>query len=443
MNLLSWIIQTQIFQTQTQMSNIEIKCKYSHLIDVSEIKVHPKNRNKHTKEQIDRLALLMQRHGVRHPIIVSTLSGFIVAGHGRLDALKNLGVTQVPVDYQDFENEDQEYAFLISDNSIALWAELDLAAINTDIADLGPDFDIDLLGIKDFVLEPIEKFEPQCDEDETPEVPKETKVKLGDLFELGDHRLLCGDSTSIDAVEKLMAGEKADLWITDPPYGVNIKQVSIERYANTGKGNTQSSKKEISNDISSKDGWKEVLGSSFANAFIACSDKASHYVFTCQGSDKQMMMMMMQDAGWNFRHELIWKKNRFILGRSDYHYQHEPILYGWKENGTHKFYGGRDKSSIIETPVYKNDLHPTMKPIELLEQLLGNSSTSRQLIFDCFGGSGSTLIACEKTNRKCFMMELDPYYCQVIIERFIKYSGKDVFLINEDGSKTIWKEING
>jgi DNA modification methylase len=147
-------------------------------------------------------------------------------------------------------------------------------------------------------------------------------------------------------------------------------------------------------------------------------------VFTCQGSDKQMMMMMMmQEAGWNFRHELVWKKDRFILGRSDYHYQHEPILYGWKETGTHVFYGGRDKSSIIETPVYKNELHPTMKPIELLEQLVQNSSEKSGVVLDTFLGSGSTLIACEKINRKCFGCEIDPLYVDVIISRFCKFVG--------------------
>jgi DNA modification methylase len=415
------------------MTQSEMKIQftaYDEIRNLDGLKPSPYQRNTHPGEQIDRLAKIMRVSGVRHPIHLSKRTGTICYGHGRKEAALKNGWKTYPVVYQDFEDDAAEYASVQSDNAIAFWSELDLSGINSDLGNLGPDFDLDLLGIKDFVLEPADKLDPQCDEDEVPE-HVEPKTKLGDIYQLGRHRLMCGDSTSIDAVEKLMNGEKADLWLTDPPYGVDIKQVSIERYQRTGRGSTQSSKQEISNDIASKDGWKEILGSCFTNAFIACSDKSSHYVFTCQGSDKQMMMMMMQEAGWNFRHELIWKKNRFILGRSDYHYQHEPILYGWKESGTHEFEGGRDKSSVIETPVYKNDLHPTMKPIELLEQLVENSSKQNGRVLDTFGGSGSTLIACEKTNRNCFMMELDPHYCDVIISRWERYTGKKAELVGQ------------
>lgn len=414
---------------------MQIRCLYDKLVPISELTPHPKNRNQHPDDQIDRLAKILKYQGWRYPIKVSKQTGLITSGHGRLEAAKKNGWTQVPVNYQDYENETQEYADLQADNAIASWAELELAKINLDLPELGPDFDLEMLGLKDFELEPADKF--HADEDEVPEPPKEPISKLGDLYELRNHRVLCGDSTKREDVDRLMDGQKAELWLTDPPYGVDIKAVSQERYADTGRGSTQSSKPEISNDIASKDDWKQILGGVFFNAEWACSNQASHYVFTCQGSDKQMMMMMMmQEAGWNFRHELIWKKNRFILGRSDYHYQHEPILYGWKEKGSHVFYGGRDKSSVIETQVYKNELHPTMKPIELLEQLAQNSTEKGMIVLDTFLGSGSTLIACEKTNRKCFGMEIDPLYIDVIVSRWCKFTGTTK--IKRNGEEIEW-----
>lgn len=406
---------------------MKVRCSHTKLVAIADLKRNAKNRNIHPPEQIKRLAAILAHQGWRYPVKVSNQSGIVSAGQGRIEAAEYNKWTHVPVDFQDYDSPEQEYQDQIADNAIASWSELDLSGIHTDIGDLGP-FDLDFLGIKDFELTPIDQLEPGCDEDHVPE-PKESICKLGNLWILGNHRLLCGDSTSIDAVERLMGGEKADLWLSDPPYGVNIKQVSIDRYEKTGRGSTQSNHEEIGNDIASKEGWGDFLRQCFSNALIACSDKSSHYVFTPQGSDKMMMMMMMmQESGWNFRHELIWRKNRFILGRSDYHYQHEPILYGWKTQGTHEWNGGRDKASIIDTQVYKNDLHPTMKPIELLVQLISNSSHERQKVLDLFLGSGSTLIACEKTGRKCYGMELDPHYCDVIIARFEKFSGKKAVL---------------
>ena len=206
--------------------NSKINTAFQELIDIKSPKIipHPDNMNKHPKEQIERLAKLIQYQGQRHPIIISKRSGFIVAGHGRWEAMKLLAKTdnwdQIAVDYQDFESEAQEYAFMTSDNAIAEWAELDLSAVNTKMLDLGPDFDVDLLGIKDFVIEPIEKFEPQADEDEVPDVVHPI-TRRGDIWLLGNHRLMCGDSTMIDDVEKLMNGEKFFVY-ADPPYGIDV-----------------------------------------------------------------------------------------------------------------------------------------------------------------------------------------------------------------------------
>lgn len=406
---------------------IEIKCSYKKLVPIQDLKPHPRNRNKHPKEQIDRLAKIVKYQGIRSPIKVSNLSGYITAGHGRLDVFKKLKLKEVPVDFQDYENEEQEYADIQADNAIASWAELDLSGINADVPELGPDFDIDLLGIKDFALEPAEKFAPGCDDDEVPEI-KESFVKPGDIWQLGRHRLMCGDSTSIDAVEKLMAGEKADLWLTDPPYGVSYADKN-EFLNSLGKPNSIT--KRIENDHKSLDEMKVFWTNCAASAFAVCSEKSAYYWFACQGGDQMMMMMMsLGDGGWQVKHELVWVKNNHVLGRTDYSYKHEPIIYGWKRGGTHEYFGGFQTSVLEFDRPQSSKLHPTMKPIELLERLIENSTKSQYKVLDLFGGSGSTLIACEKTNRTCFMMELDPHYVSVIIERWQKYTGNKAELIN-------------
>jgi site-specific DNA-methyltransferase (adenine-specific) len=318
---------------------------------------------------------------------------------------------------------------LQSDNAVALWAELDLAAINIDAHELGPDFDVDLLGIEGFSLTEVEKVEPGCDEDEVPEAP-EPKTKRGDIYKLGRHRLMCGDSTSIDDVEKLMAGEKADLWIADPPFGVSY----IEKNAAVNRGVPKSQiGKEIKSDTKTLEEISPLWRETAVNAFIVTTDKAANYWCACQGIDKMMMMMMMmmQEAGWNTRHQLIWVKSKLVFGRSDYHYRHEPIIYGWKKKNTHNWYGDRKQDSVLEfDKPNRSDLHPTTKPVELFERLFSNSSKPGDLIFESFGGSGTTLIAAEKLDRRSNTMELDPKYCDVIVARWEKYTGKKAELLN-------------
>lgn len=241
------------------------------------------------------------------------------------------------------------------------------------------------------------------------------------------HRLLCGDSTSQEQVERLMDGEKADLWITDPPYGVSYADKN-EFLNAIGKANSVT--KRIENDHMSIEDmavfWEKIA----LNAHAATSEKTAYYWFACQGGDQMMMMMSISRANWKVRHELIWVKNNHVLGRCDYSYKHEPILYGWKKDGTHKFYGGFQTSVLEFDKPQSSKLHPTMKPIELIERLVTNSSMENQLIFDTFLGSGSTLIACEKTNRRCFGMEIDTHYCDVIVERYKKFCGKPVVKIS-------------
>lgn len=400
-------------------SLIKIRCAHDKLVPIAELKPHPKNRNKHPENQIARLAEILSYQGFRYPIKVSKLSGFITSGHGRLLAATKLGMSEVPVNFQEYESEAQEYADLVADNAIALWAEIDLAGITDDIKDLG-DLNLDLLGLEDFSVS--ETTEGQCDEDEVPEVV-EPKTKLGDLYVLGEHRLLCGDSTSLAEVERLMNDEKADLWIADPPFGVSYMEKNAAVNGGVVKNQTG---KEIKSDTKSVAELSPFWRDAASAAWAVTTDKASNYWCACQGSDKMMMMMMMMsEAGWNIRHELIWVKSSFVFGRSDYHYRHEPIIYGWKKDGTHEWFGDRKQDSVLEIKrPHKSDLHPTTKPVELFERFILNSSKPGQRILESFAGSGTTLIASEKTGRKSYNMELDPHYCDVIVARWEKFTGK-------------------
>lgn len=404
----------------------QVQCLFDKMVPVSELKPNPKNRNKHPSDQIERLASILEYQGWRYPIKVSKRSGFITSGHGRLLAAELRGWKQVPVNFQVYESTEQEYADVQADNAIASWAELDFSGINSDIGDLGPDFDVDLLGLKNFQIDIADK-EPGCDEDAVPE-KVEPRTKLGDIYQLGRHQLMCGDSTSIDAVERLMGGEKAELLWTDPPYGVSYADKNA--FLNTISPSNRI-QEPIKGDHQTPDQMNEFWFTVLSNAFTALSEKCSYYISSPQGGDLMMMMSIIR-AGFQLKHMLIWVKNNHVLGRCDYNYKHEPMLYGWKESGTHEFYGGgRCKTSVWDfNKPMKNDLHPTMKPVELIEEAILNSSAKDAGVVDLFGGSGSTLIACEKTNRRCFMMEIDPKYCDVIVSRWEKYAGLKAELLD-------------
>lgn len=406
-----------------------VHCLFDKMEKASELKPHPKNRNKHPKEQLDRLCQILKYQGWRYPVKVSKKSGFVTSGHGRIEAAKLNGWKEVPVNYQDYDSEEQEYADVQADNAIASWAELDLSGINFDMPDLGPDFNIDMLGIKDFVIEPAEKLDPQCDEDDVPEHVEPT-AKRGDIWQLGRHRLMCGDSTSVDDVQRLMDEEKADLLWTDPPYGVSYTEKN--EYLNSlGAGHRLT--KAIENDSKTPEEMNEFWFTVLSNAFLSMTEKSSYYIASPQGGDLMMMMMMMSiiKAGFQLKHMLIWVKNNHVLGRCDYHYRHEPILYGWKQEGTHEFFGnGLKKTSVWDFPKpLKNDLHPTMKPVELVEESILNSTKKDGVVLDLFMGSGTTIIASEKTGRTCYGMECDAHYCDVIVARWEKYTGKKAELL--------------
>lgn len=409
---------------QTGVEAPMIKCRYDKLVDPKKLKPYPRNRNAHTKDQIERLAKLLKYQGIRAPIVLSSLSKCIVKGHGTRLAIMENKWDKCPVVIQKFDDEDQEYAFVQSDNAIAEWASLDLSLINADLEHIGSEkFDLDMLGIKDFELEPADKYADK-DADAVPETKQnELGVRLGDIYQLGEHRLMCGDSTDLEAVKTLMDGKKADLWLTDPPYGVGMEAREKSSSSWVNKSRVQGAK--IENDDLPMDQLQDFWFKAAEAAYSVTSDKASYYWFACQGGDQMMMMMSISRAKWKLRHEIIWAKDQMVFGRCDYHYKHEPIFYGWKQKGSHEWFGDRKQTSMLEIPRPKSsDLHPTMKPVELLDILIKNNTKQNMNVLDTFGGSGSTLIACEKASRKAYVMELDPHYVSVIIKRFEKFSGK-------------------
>lgn len=391
---------------------MEIKANAIKVVDIDSLVPNPKNNNKHPKEQIERLAKLIKYQGFRNPLVVSNRSGFVLCGHGRIEAAKLAGLKEVPVMFQDFDNEAQEYAYLTSDNAIASWSELDLSMVNTEMLDLGPDFDVDLLGIKDFVIEPIEKFESQSDEDDVPEVVHPITRK-GDIWLLGNHRLMCGDSTMIDDVEKLMNGEKADMVFTDPPYGISYKSNWSKKFD------------EIKNDSEFLD-FSPILE-------IVCNKNSPMYIWTSH----QVFHIWRELFINNYKSTIIWYKKFGGMGdlKAEYGHNYEMCLYLC--NGRAEFVGERPKA-VWEICSDRPDKykHPTQKPVELAENAISHHDKNN--VLDLFLGSGSTLIACEKTNRKCYGMELDEKYCDIIINRWQNYTGKKAVL---ESTKQTYEEL--
>lgn len=334
----------------------------------------------------------------------------------------------VPVIKASQLTEEEKRQFIIKDNNSFGSYDWDMLANSWD-AELLDDWGVDLPS--DWSVPEEEKKEAQEDDfSEEDAANVDTRVKVGEIWQLGEHRLMCGDSTKKEDVERLMGGEKADMVFTDPPY--NVDYSAKNKFLNeSDKGNRV--QRDIVNDSFETDEevaeklWKPA----FQNLYDNAKDDCSIYVSMPQGGTHMMMMMMMMihESGWKVKHELIWVKNNHVLGRTDYFYKHEPIMFGWKK--THNFYGkgSFDKSTWEIPKPSKSDLHPTMKPIALIENMLLNSSKDGDIILDCFGGSGSTLIACEQINRKCRMVEYEPYYCDIIIARWEKLTGKEAVKI--------------
>lgn len=389
---------------------------------IDEIIPYEFNNRIHDQTQIDRIANSINEFGFNQPIVIDE-NNVILVGHGRLLAARKLGKTEVPTLKKLGLKETQKKAYRILDNKLqndSTWSFDNLDLELGFLEDNG--FDLEPWGLEELRdLFPVE--EPEVYEDEGGgALPDETFIKRGDLIELGKHRVLCGDSTIPEDLKELFEGNLAHLFITDPPYGVDYAGKNAFLNAIAPANRIQES---IEGDAQTPTEMKDFWQLAFERAFEFTSPKASYYIFGPQGGDLMMMMMSIKDAKWQLKHMLVWVKNNHVLGRSDYNYKHEPIWFGWKEKETHNFYGDASEVSTWEcNKPMKSDLHPTMKPIELLSRAIRNSSQKNEIILDSFLGSGSTLMACDQLDRICYGMEIEPRYCQVILERYKKHCEK-------------------
>ena len=390
---------------------------------------NPRKDLKPGDPEYDKLKRSIEQFGYVEPVIWNKVTGRVVGGHQRLKVLIDMGITEVECVVVEMDAE-KEKALNIALNKIS--GEWDKEKLALLIADLqGADFDVSLTGFDPAELDALFKDSindgiHDDDFDVETELKKPPITKLGDVWTLGRHRLVCGDSTKANTFDLLMAGAKANLVITDPPYNVNYE-------GNAGK---------IKNDNMANDAFYSFLLSSFQNTEAVMADDASIYVFHAD-TEGLNFRRAFSDAGFYLSGCCIWKKQSLVLGRSPYQWQHEPVLYSWKKNGKHQWYTGRKETTIWEfDKPKKNGDHPTMKPIPLLAYPIMNSSMSNTLVLDPFGGSGSTLIACEQSDRSCYTIELDEKFCDVIVKRYIEQVGStDKVSVQRDGLLYSYTEV--
>ena len=383
---------------------------------------YARNARTHSDEQVAQIAASIAEFGWTNPILAGA-DGIIIAGHARLLAARKLGMTEVPVIVLDDLPETKRRALVLADNRLALNAGWDEEMLRIEIESIRDDgFDLEVIGftddeLEDLLREPEEAHAGNTDDDAVPETPDTAITVAGDVWILGEHRLLCGDATQLESVEKVLAGGLADMVFTDPPYNVN--------YGATMKDKLRKKSRKIANDNLGAD-FERFLSAACTNLLTVTKGA----IYICMSSSElHTLQKAFREAGGHWSTFVIWAKNTFTMGRSDYQRQYEPILYGWKEGTDHFWCGARDQGDVwfVKKPVV-NDLHPTMKPVELVERAVRNSSKGRDTVLDPFGGSGTTLIACEKAGRQARLIELEPKYCDVIVARWQEFTGKQAQL---------------
>lgn len=389
---------------------------------------YARNSRTHNDAQVAQIAASIKEFGWTNPVLLDGENG-IIAGHGRVLAAQKLGQKEVPTIELSHMTKNQKRAYIIADNKLALNAGWDNDMLFTEFTDLkDAGYDLGLTGFSDDeirALTPEVINEGLVDEDQTPEPPAEPKTKPGDIYQLGKHRLMCGDSTSIEQAEKLMNGVKGDMVFTDPPYNV--------AYEGRGEKNKLGP---IKNDNMSDESFEQFCRDVFATYYAIMKPLACIYV--CHPDSQTAPKLAFEKTfGELFKKSstVIWVKQSAGMGWQDYRAQHEPILYGWKEgSGKHFYCGDRSKTTIwkIGRDAQSSYVHPTQKPVALPEEAINNSSKGEDVVIDLFGGSGSTLIAAEKTGRVARLMELDPKYCDVIVQRWEEFTGKKAVLLNAD-----------
>lgn len=417
----------------------KLKIEY---VDINSIKPYENNAKQHPRTQIEQIKTSIEMFGMDDPIGI--WKDTIVEGHGRLIACQELGYREVPVIRLDHLTDEERKAYTLAHNKLTMNSDFDIDILNAELAG----FDTIDMSEFGFDMDPETEDEPDVEEFDAPEIPDEPKSKPGEIYQLGSHRLMCGDSTKAEDVAKLMDGEKADLVVTDPPYNVAIEN---------SKG------MKIENDDMGSEQFQEFLSAAFANMNESLKPGGAFYVWFAS-REHINFEKALNSAELTVRQELIWNKNSLILGRQDYQWKHEPCLYGWKDGAPHYFIDDRTQTTVIEDKkpdikkmkkeemqklleeIYSdkisstiinedkpsvNDLHPTMKPIKLLARQVKNSSKPGEKVLDLFGGSGSTLITCEQLGRICYMMEYDPRYLDVIIERWEEFTGQKAVKISD------------
>lgn len=404
------------------------------LIDINMLIPYANNARTHSNEQITKLRSSLREFGFVNPVLIDKENN-IIAGHGRVAAAKEEGIKKVPCVLVDHLTEAQKKAYILADNRLALdagWDEEILALELEGLMDL--DFDTDLTGFGAAEIDELfnnlhDKDTEDDDFDIDSALEEETISRPGDIWLLGKHRLICGDSTKSETYEKLMDGKKANLCVTDPPYNVNYT---------AGSENERT----IKNDNMEDKNFYEFLLAAFKNTFNNLADDASIYVFHAD-TKGYIFRKAFQDAGFYLSGVCQWVKQSLVLGRSPYQWMHEPILFGWKGSGRHRWYSDRKQTTVwnFDRPT-KSELHPTMKPVPLIAYPIKNSSSNNSIVLEPFAGSGSTLIASEQLDRTCYAIELDEKYVDVIVKRYIEFvqSSDEVYLLR-DGEKISYKTV--
>ena len=400
------------------------------LVDINKLIPYVNNARTHSPEQVKKLQSSLREFGFINPVIIDDKFN-IVAGHGRILAAQAEGIKEVPCVYVDYLTEAQKKAYILADNRMAMDAGWDEEMLKVELEALqGMDFDLAMTGFDEKELADLFKDESEVQDDDfdlDAALEKAAFVQRGDIWTVGRHRLMCGDATSAEDIEKLMDGKKANIIVSDPPYGVSFES---------------SDGLSIQNDSLKGEEFYQFLLKSFKNMADHLTPGGAAYIFHADTEGLNFRKAFI-DAGFHLAGCCIWVKNSLVLGRSDYQWQHEPVLYGFLQNGNHPWYSDRKQTTIwnFDKP-QRNKNHPTSKPLDLLGYPIRNSSQANAIVIDTFGGSGSTLMACEQTNRICYMCELDEKYASVILRRYVEDGGnpEDIYCMR-DGKKVNYSDV--
>lgn len=387
---------------------------------VADLIPYARNARTHSDEQVSRIAGSIQEFGWTNPILVDGTNG-ILAGHGRLAAARKLGMSEVPVIELAGLSKTQKRAYILADNKLALDAGWDDELLKVELEELKLEgVELDHIGFSSEELDDLLTVDDSDDSDE-PDIPEpkpDPVSKRGDVWTLGVHRVMCGDSCSATDISKLVGGGRVNLYLTDPPYNVAYEGKTKDALT-------------IENDSMEDGAFRQFLVDAFSMADTVLEPGGVFYIWHAD-SEGYNFRGACRDVGWKVRECLIWNKNAFVLGRQDYQWKHEPCLYGWKDGASHEWYSDRSQTTVIDCdrPMRNGD-HPTMKPVELFRYLMENSTKKGDSVLDSFGGSGTTLVAAEQTGRIAYLMELDPVYVDVIIKRWQEMTGLEA--VRDDG----------